>query len=298
MFFKKFGSGLRDYLTLTTRERRGMMWLLFVLIAQLSWLFYHKFLSTPEPVDLKALGIEIRELQLPEKEPHYAENYRSGEKFERKEDSLFFFDPNHISQEDLQLLGFSEKQAASILRYRSNGGTFSQKSDFAKCYAVNDYMFARLEPYMIISKTASEKPAERKLSTPQKAVIRIELNAATAEELEQLPMIGIKTAERIIRYREALGGFVSLEQLNEVYGLDSLDTGIFADRLSVDSTRIRYLDLNNDSLRHPYLPWKTVRLLRNYRKQHGDFRNHRDILNVALINEDIYRKIAPYLKPE
>lgn len=298
MLFKKFRFGLRDYLTLTTRERRGMMWLLLILAIQLSWLFYSKFISVPEPVDLAALGIKIGELQAPEPASNSWLKRDTVSSNDQHSDSLYSFDPNTISTEELQMLGFSEKQAKSVVKFRQSGARFKQKSDFAKCYAVSASMFKRLEPYTLITETPfSEKVAEKNRKRLEEASI-FELNTATALQLEELPGIGIKTAERIVRYRDALGGFVNISQLKEVYGLDSLDIRTIEHRLQVNVTLIRYINLNDDSLRHPYLPWKVTRLIREYRRQHGDFKNHSDILNVALLNGDIYRKIAPYLKPE
>ena len=62
----------------------------------------------------------------------------------------FRFNPNTVSLEDLMRLGFSEKQAQSILNYRAKGGRFRRPADFAKSYVVADSVFDRLEPYIDI----------------------------------------------------------------------------------------------------------------------------------------------------
>ncbi len=69
---------------------------------------------------------------------------------EVKADPLFMFDPNTVSVEQLQLLGFSSKQAAVIDNYRKAGAVFRRPDDFKRSYVVNDYMFNRLRPYIAI----------------------------------------------------------------------------------------------------------------------------------------------------
>ena len=90
----------------------------------------------------------------------------------------FPFDPNTVSQQDLQRLGFSEKQAASIVNYRAKGGRFHRPSDFAKSFVVADSVFRRLEPY---------------ISIPQ-----IDINAADSAAFDNLPGIGPYYAAKMV----------------------------------------------------------------------------------------------------
>ncbi|MBQ3209067.1 MAG: helix-hairpin-helix domain-containing protein [Alistipes sp.] len=67
-------------------------------------------------------------------------------------DSLFAFDPNTVSYEQLLALGFERHTAVSILKYRARGKVFEIAEEFALCYGVTDSMFARLRPYINIGK--------------------------------------------------------------------------------------------------------------------------------------------------
>ena len=97
-------------------------------------------------------------------------------------------------------LGFSEKQAQSILNYRAKGGRFRRPSDFAKSYVVADSVFDRLEPYIDIP--------------------RIDLNKADSAAFETLPGIGPYFASKMVSYRTSLGGYSHPEQLLEIYHFD------------------------------------------------------------------------------
>ena len=112
----------------------------------------------------------------------------------------FPFNPNTVSLSDLQRLGFSERQAQSIINYREKGGRFRRPADFAKSFVVADSVFKRLEPFIRIPK--------------------VDLNSADSTALVTLPGIGPFYAGKIIEYRSQLGGFSFPEQLMDIYRFD------------------------------------------------------------------------------
>ena len=125
----------------------------------------------------------------------------------------FPFNPNTISLSDLQRLGFSERQAQSIINYREKGGRFRRPTDFAKSYVVADSVFRRLEPYIRIPK--------------------IDINSADSTALETLPGIGPYYASKIVEYRGQLGGYSYAEQLMDLYRFDREKYDALADLISV-----------------------------------------------------------------
>lgn len=112
----------------------------------------------------------------------------------------FRFDPNTVSVSDLQRLGFSEKQAASIDNYRKKGGRFRRPSDFAKSYVVADSVFERLEPYISIPK--------------------LDINLSDSAAFDALPGIGPYFASKMVTYRTSLRGYSYPEQLMDIYHFD------------------------------------------------------------------------------
>jgi competence protein ComEA len=104
---------------------------------------------------------------------------------------------------------------------------------------------------------------------------------------------------RIIDYRNRLGGFLDKEQLKEIYGIDTLKYAEIKNEISVNPaqiTKIKINEVNFEGLRRfPYLTNKQTNAVIQYRKQHGDYRSVNDMRNIAILDEGILRKIAPYL---
>ncbi|MDB5127612.1 MAG: hypothetical protein JWQ85_1844 [Mucilaginibacter sp.] len=201
--------------------------------------------------------------------------------------ALFKFNPNTSTVADWQKLGLTAKQAAIIKNYTTKGGRFRKAEDLQKIYGLTKVDYARLAPFIII---AEEKAADN---------VVVELNSADSAKLTIVEGIGPGFAKRIIYYRERLGGFVSKEQLREVYGLDELKYDEIKAQLKVDASRIRRININTitfDKLRlMPYLDYKQVNAIIEYRKQHGNYASIADIENIAIIDDGILRKIEPYL---
>ena len=135
---------------------------------------------------------------------------------ERRTVENFVFDPNTVSVADLRRLGFSERQAQAIDKYRQAGGRFRRKSDFAKSYVVDDSVFQRLAPYIRIP--------------------RIDLNRADTALLRTLPGIGKYFAAKIVEYRDRLGGYSYPEQLLDIYHFDREKYDGLSDLITVGHT--------------------------------------------------------------
>lgn len=147
----------------------------------------------------------------------------------------FRFNPNTVSIEDLIRLGFTQKQAASIDNYRSKGGRFRRKSDFARSFVVSDSIFQRLEPYIDIP--------------------LLDINAADSAAFDALPGIGGYFARKMVEYRKQLHGYNYPEQLMEIYHFDQEKYDALKDLITVsDPDPYPLWSLPADSLRHhPYI---------------------------------------------
>jgi DNA uptake protein ComE-like DNA-binding protein len=127
----------------------------------------------------------------------------------------------------------------------------------------------------------------------------IELNIADSAKLTELAGIGPSFARRIVVYRNRLGGFISKEQLKEVFGMDDEKYNGLSSQISVNPLHINKIRINKidfDGLRHfPYLTFKQMNAIIQFREQHGEYASLSDMRNIAILNDKILRKIEPYI---
>lgn len=137
--------------------------------------------------------------------------------------------------------------------------------------------------------------------SPEK-IIKKDLNTATAEDLLPIRGIGEKLSERIIKYRERLGGFSHKKQLNEVYGLSEeviKEVWKYFDLLTL--AQITKLDLNQASKRElakiPYLGYKEAEALLIFRSEKGNIQSLEELQALGYSPEKI-EQLSWYLKVE
>jgi competence protein ComEA len=127
----------------------------------------------------------------------------------------------------------------------------------------------------------------------------IELNSADTTKLMELNGIGSSFARRIISYRDRLGGFYKKEQLKEVFGLDSEKYAGLQSEVSVDPSKISKIHINAVTFeglsRFPYLSFKQMNAIIQFREQHGEYESISDLGNVAILDQATLQKIKPYI---
>lgn len=215
----------------------------------------------------------------------------------------FRFDPNTLDAKGWERMGFSKKQSESIMKFREKGGTFRKKEDIKKLFAIDEAIYNKLEPFVIIDDKAV--PAFTKSDTAttksyrKKEFVVAELNSADSATLVNLRGIGPAFARRIIRYREKLGGYSDLNQLLDVYGIDSARFLQIERNLSLDKSLIKKININTasvDQLRaHPYLDYFVAKAIVDKRIQKGAYTHVSQIMEIPLVYEALYLKIKPYL---
>jgi len=177
-----------------------------------------------------------------------------------------YFDPNKISSTDWQDLGFSEKQASSIIEYRDSYGPFEDADDVGKIYVISDEKFKELKPYMIFTTPHSNQNNYSKSDNfvpNNREVLQIEINSASKEELESISGIGPTFSERIVKYRNLIGGFYSANQYSEVYGLKDESLKALEDNTVIDTKAITKIKINSCSKselkKHPlFKKWDVI----------------------------------------
>ena len=127
----------------------------------------------------------------------------------------------------------------------------------------------------------------------------IPINSADSVQLLPLPGIGPVYAGRIIRYRELLGGYVQVDQLNEVYGLEEETIEMIKDLIIIDQSMIRKIKMDSATfkqlLRHPYLQYEDVKSLISFREYKSEIDSIQELRANHLLSDSTLEKIGPYL---
>lgn len=286
---KKILAYLRENLEITTREARSTLAFLAAALFCTGIYITASFLTRSQHI---RYTIEQYAAEAP---PDREEAPSPAQKKEK-----FRFDPNTASLEQLTRLGIPARTAATILNYRSKGGKFRHKEDLQKIYSLKPEVYTELESWISLpvkADTGARKKQEKYDTGKARAekAPPFDINTADTTALKNLRGIGSVLASRIIRFRDALGGFHSPEQLDETYGIppDVLATLKKAVVIGSPVSRIPVNEAEN--LRHPYLKAHQAKAILLYRRQHGPFRSVEDLRQIRLLDEETIRKIEPYL---
>ena len=213
----------------------------------------------------------------------------------------FQFDPNTATEMELVSLGFPDWLSARIVRYRDKGGRFKRKSDLLKIYGMDSASYLRLYPFIDLPEAKVVSPqAQDKLLTVHSADTAFDLNEADTASLKKIRGIGSVLAQRIVRYRQSLGGFVRKEQLYEVYRLDSPAAEALSRASFIREDFIpRPIGVNSldeyELSRHPYIGNRLAEAIVAFRFQHGPFGSIEDIQGIQLVDDSLFVRITPYL---
>ena len=202
------------------------------------------------------------------------------------------FDPNEFMREDWMQLGLSQKQADVILKFTSRG--IYSNDDLKKIFVIPPELFEVIKD----STYYPEKVTASKPKYEKKEVTIVDLNSASLEDLKSLPGIGDYYAEKIVSYRNELGGFIGTYQLLDLWKFgteryDKLSGRIVANGV-VEKININTAEI--DQLKtHPYISYKVANSIVKMRNAHGPYKSLQDLKRSDLIDEELLKKIQPYL---
>jgi len=224
-------------------------------------------------------------------------------KIQTTKSESFVFDPNTASESDLLKLGLSDKIVSTIKNYRAKGGKFKTATDLNKIWGMPPQLFKELEPFIRIQPDLYEYKKfdfEKKRQSQQTEPVHI--NSADSLQFLSLPGIGPTLTSRILKFREKLGGFVSINQVSEIYGLADSVFQHIRPLLICDPKQIRKINLNTANIdelgHHPYIRYPVARLIIAYREQHGSFTGVSDLRKIMVLNDSLFNRIKPYLNTD
>lgn len=287
-------------------DRQVLLAFLLVAVVVLSGLFLMGDEDTDEVASAES---ELAKDSLPTgmKEKH-AETEAGTERGRRVE--RFAFDPNTADSSQLRRLGLKDWQIRNIYKYRASGGIYRQKDDFARTYGLTQKEYRELEPYITIG--ADYQPAALLIKERQKEKVTgqdsllfpkkisegttVSLAIADTTQLKTVPGIGSYFARKIVDYRQQLGGFVSIDQLDEIEGFP-LKAKAY---LRLDTITVKRLNLNKLSVselrRHPYLNYYQARAIVDYRRLHGKLKSLDELRLLRDFPSEALQRLEPYVE--
>jgi len=292
MNFKWFSS----YFSFSKSQRSGLL-ILLVLIVVLQTIYFFVDFSLPiknNPKKDTWLSVQSEIDSLKEQARF------SGSR-------LYPFNPNYISDFKGYKLGMSVQEIDRLLAYRKQNKFVNSAEEFQKVTKVSDSLISRIAPYFKFPDWVNEKRKSSSISsnrnpvfTTSEKLVVLDINTASLEDLVKVYGIGEVIAQRILSYRESLGSFVVMEQLNEVWGLSPEVLVNLNKRFKVKSQLgIKKVNINNASIKElaqfPYFKYALAKQIVIYRSMNGPIVETTDLTKIKGMPNDKIKIIALYL---
>lgn len=304
---------VNDYFTFSKKDRNAAL-VLMILIIIVFFLPY--FFSKPKSIIKENVQLTKQVEEILDKKQTQTNSQNQSENFQPYQPTksvfynsnktiLFNFDPNTISKTDWLKLGVKEKTVNTIQKLLSKGFQFRKPEDIKKVFGISPQKADELIPYIQIQQnfvsnfknTNEQKTIVRLPYT--KTIVKFDINNSDTSDWIQLNGIGSKLAKRIITFREKLGGFISIKQVAETYGLPDTTFQKIKEYLLLNNTHVQKININQttvDELKnHPYIKWNVANAIIQFKNQHGNYTSVNDLKKIRIISDSIFQKISPYL---
>lgn len=225
----------------------------------------------------------------------YKSTYKSKkEKKSKPKRQVFIFDPNTINRDSLENLGFKNYVIDNWLKLRTTGKKYYQKEDLLSVYGIDTSLVMSLDNFI----KYPEKPTPIIKRDEKKEIPIVDINTIDKEGLQAIPGIGPSYATRILKYRDIIGGYHSIDQLESVYGMPDSVIQKIKPYLQFSETleKIKINIASKQELADNYhFNYKEAKIIVAYRNQHGPFENQEQFEKLMGISSAKKQSIVPYL---
>ena len=268
------------------QERSGIFFLLLVIIVLQGTYYFMK----AEPFEATSM-LAVNTL-----EQSRLDSLKSLEKDAKR---IFSFNPNYIDDHKGYTLGMSTEELDRLFAFRKAGSFVNSSKEFQVVTQISDSLLAAISPFFKFPAWKLHGPKTEGQPKKANTVVK-DLNSATAEDLRRVYGIGEVLSNRIIKFRDRLGGFLVNEQLYDVYGLEPEVIKRALDHFQVmtppEITKININtaeagELSNIAYISPILAEQIVA----HRKAHGAFTSLNELTGVKAFPADRIERIKLYL---
>jgi DNA uptake protein ComE-like DNA-binding protein len=287
---------IKSYFKFSQGQRLGVF-LLFaiIIVAQLAYFFTDfSSVSNDSPEKEKWLSLQSEIDSMKQDKLNY------GPK-------IYPFNPNFITDYKGYKLGMSVPEIDRLLAFRKQNKYVNSPEEFQSVTKVSDSLLNVISPYFKFPDWVQHKKEFKEYkSYPNPAfakkekVVIIDINKATQEDLIKIYGIGEAISLRILKFKESLGGFVSMEQMNDVWGLSPEVIENLNSHFKVMTVpNVKKVDINNASIKElsqfPYFNYQLAKQIVTFRSMNGDFKNSDDLTKIKGLSIDKANIIALYL---
>lgn len=292
-------NSIKSFFNFTKDQRKGILFLFVIIISlQLAYFFIdfnkEKKTSQKEQTWL-SLQNTVDSLKLDKPETSY---------------KIYPFNPNFITDFKGYKLGMTVEQIDRLLAFRKEGKFANSPQEFQKVTGISDSLLATMEPYFKFPDWVNKKnqnnyqnnyPKSNWKEFPKKEAMKVkDINLATKEDLMKVFGIGDAISDRILIQREVFGGFLSMDQISEIWGL-SPEVVISLNRyFKIETTpKVNKININTASIKElgqfPYFRYPISKNIVTYRSMNGDIKIE-DLTKIKGFPVDKIKIIALYLE--
>ena len=292
-------NSIKSFFNFTKDQRKGILFLFLIIISLQLGYFFIDF-NTDQEVSKKgqtwlSLQNTVDSLKLEKPETGY---------------KIYPFNPNFITDFKGYKLGMTVEQIDRLLAFRKEGKFANSPQEFQKVTGISDSLLATMEPYFKFPDWVNKKnqisyqnnyPKSNWKEFPKKEGMKVkDINLATKEDLMKVFGIGDAISDRILIQREVFGGFLSMDQISEIWGL-SPEVVISLNRyFKIESTpKVSKININTASIKElgqfPYFRYPISKNIVTYRSMNGDIKIE-DLTKIKGFPVDKIKIIALYLE--
>ena len=280
----------REYFAFPKKERRGILVLFLIWIVLLSFYIYRskEYELIFSDVDYKIIVSE--NLKFIDGKKLAVDNYPKKAKVYYPK----YF--KYLTEQEINSFELNPSQIIKVKDVHKKSYPIYTLSDLRSCNLLDTISKIYLEKKL---KFFPNKKYFSNYNSSTFTTNKIVLNASDTNEIDNLRGVSKSMSIRIYKYRERLGGYRNHKQLKEVWGMDTATYLKIIEQIDTSKFNIKKININSVDLQtlgqHPYIGYSLAKIIINYRLQHGKFSNVRDLLNIHVMNEDIFSKIEGYI---
>lgn len=215
---------------------------------------------------------------------------------------IYPFNPNFLTDYKAYKLGLSVEEADKLFRFRDENKYVNSANEFQAVTGISDSLLEKIAPYFKFSnfKTYSNNFENINTQPQKKEIVVKDINLTTKEDLIKINGIGEGISARILTQRDRIGAFVSMDQMNDIWGLSSdLVQKLKEHFLVKDISGVKKIAINAASIKElsgfMYFNYALAKEIVIYRSMEGEIKSEEDLLKIKNFPQEKASIISRYL---